>query len=79
MPEHPQPPQVQPEPNNSIRILQINLNKSKKAHLDIINENISKNYDILLIQEPYTTIFNMIRTPTNFRPIYPINRLQNEE
>ena len=79
MPEPHQPPQTQQENNDSIRILQINLNKSEKAHLDIINENVSKNYDLILIQEPYTTTFNAIRTPANFRPIYPINRLQNEE
>ena len=78
MPENQQPPQAPQENTNSIRILQINLNKSEKAHLDIINENVSKNYDLILIQEPHTTTFNAIRTPTNFRPIYPINRLQNE-
>ena len=33
----------------------------------------------MLIQEPYTTTFNAIWTPANFRPIFPINRLQNEE
>jgi hypothetical protein len=57
-----------------IRILQINLNKSEKAHLDIINEKVSQNYDIMLIQEPYTTKFNAIRTPANFRPVIPKNR-----
>ena len=63
--------------NNRLRILQINLNKSEKAHLDIINGKVSKNYDIMLIQEPYTTVFNAIRTPANFRPVFPVHRLQN--
>ena len=58
--------------------MQINLNKSEKVHLDILNENVSQNYDIILIQEPYTTSFNAIRTPTNFRPVYPTNRLQDD-
>ena len=58
--------------------MQINLNKSEKAHLDILNENISQKYDIMLIQEPYTTRFNAIRTPTNFRPVYPTNRLRDD-
>ena len=59
-----------------LRILQCNLNKSEKAHLDIINEKVSRNYDIILIQEPYTTSFNAIRTPANFRPVSPRNRNQ---
>src|ERR1700678_2291048 len=57
--------------NETLRLLQINLNKSEKAHLDIINENLSRDYDLILIQEPYTTTFNAIRTPTNFRPVFP--------
>ena len=32
----------------------------------------------MLIQEPYTTTFNAIRTPTNFRPVFPSNRFQND-
>ena len=79
MPEHPEDPQDRPEDLNRLRILQINLNKSERAHLDIINEKVSNNYDIILIQEPYSTVFNAIRTPTNFRPIFPIHRLQNQE
>jgi exonuclease III len=78
MPERPEAQREQENPN-SIRILQINLNKSEKAHLDIINERVSVNYDIILIQEPYTTTFNAVRTPTNFRPIFPIHRLLSQE
>ena len=33
----------------------------------------------MLIQEPYTTTFNTIWMPANFRLIFPVNRLQNEE
>ena len=69
---------IQQEDPKSIVILQINLNKSEKAHLDIINEDLSKKFDIILIQEPYTTVFNMIRTPAHFRPVYPLNRLQDD-
>ena len=61
-----------------LRILQINLNKSEKAHLDIINERVSEKYDIMLIQELHTTKFNAIRTPANFKPIFPSNRLADE-
>jgi hypothetical protein len=63
-----------PTAANTLKILQINLNKSQKAHLELINGQLSKTWDIILIQEPYTTVFNYIRTPTNFRPVYPENR-----
>jgi hypothetical protein len=59
--------------NEKLCILQINLNKSEKAHLDIINKQVSQNYDIILIQEPYTTIFIAVQTPTNFRPVFPFH------
>jgi ribonuclease HI/endonuclease/exonuclease/phosphatase family metal-dependent hydrolase len=79
MPPHQEPINLQNEDPISISILQINLNKSEKAHLDIINEEVSQKYDVMLIQEPYTTKFNAIRTPTNFRAVYPIDRFQNED
>jgi hypothetical protein len=78
MPE--QPEEHQDSNNNeTLRLLQINLNKSEKAHLDIINENLSQDYDLILIQEPYTTTFNAIRTPTNFRPVFPVHRLTSQD
>ena len=78
MPALQEPNNEQEEPK-SIVLLQINLNKSEKAHLDIINEKVSEKYDIILIQEPYTTKFNAIRTPANFRPVYPSNRFQDAD
>src|SRR5271168_5175239 len=78
MPE--QPEEHQDSNNNeTLWLLQINLNKSKKAHLDIIDENLSQDYDLILIQEPHTTIFNAIRTPTNFRPVFPAHRLSSQD
>jgi ribonuclease HI/endonuclease/exonuclease/phosphatase family metal-dependent hydrolase len=80
MPERPEAPQEPIDDNEQrIRLLQINLNKSEKAHLDIINEEISKNFDIILIQEPFTTVFNAIRTPANFRPVFPAHRFGNQD
>jgi hypothetical protein len=83
MPDHPEAPQNNIDQdthnNEKLRLLQINLNKSEKAHLDIINEEVSHSYNIMLIQEPYTTTFNAIRTPANFRPVFPVHRFQNEE
>jgi hypothetical protein len=64
--------------NTKIRILQINLNKSRKVHLDLVNEDLSKNYDIILIQEPHITQFNTIWTPTNFRKVIPPKRDQTQ-
>jgi ribonuclease HI/exonuclease III len=74
-----QAPHNDQENPKSLTILQINLNKSERAHLDIINEKVSEKYDVILIQEPYTTTFNAIRTPANFRQVYPANRPRDED
>ena len=77
--EQPGPLPIHPDNQEvKIRIMQCNLNKSERAHLDIINERVSQKYDIMLIQEPYTTKFNAIRAPANFRPVYPRNRRDAE-
>jgi ribonuclease HI/exonuclease III len=78
MPEQPNAPPNPAEQATKIRIIQINLNKSERAHLDIINGKVSEKYDIMLIQEPHATAFNAIRTPTNFRPIFPSNRFKDD-
>lgn len=67
--------------NNDDRLsmLQINLNKSEKAHLDILNEGISQRFDLILIQEPYITAFNAIRMPMNFRPVFLSHRLRSQD
>src|SRR6202522_1549053 len=78
MPEHREAP-LHRTNNEKICMLQINLNKSEKAHLDIINERFCQDYNVILIQEPYTTTFNAIRTPTNFRPVFPAHRLVSQD
>jgi Endonuclease-reverse transcriptase len=80
MPEQPNEHENQQEeaPPTNLRILQINLNKSEKAHLDIINDKVSSRYDIMLIQEPHATAFRGIRTPANFRPVFPKNRFTDD-
>ena len=65
--------------SHKLRILQINLNKSEKAHLELINARLSKKYDIVLIQEPHTTKFNNIRTPPNFRLAFPPHCLISQD
>jgi hypothetical protein len=57
-----------------IRILQINLNKSPNAHLDLINSVSGKNWDVILVQEPNITFFANIRTPNQFIPVTPASR-----
>ena len=61
------------EPNEvtKLRILQINLNKSITAHLELINDLLAAYWDIILIQEPYITYFNSIRTPNRFTLVMP--------
>ena len=44
----------------------------------MINRRLSEKYDIILIQEPHTTKFNAIQTPSNFRPVFPRNRYQDD-
>jgi hypothetical protein len=64
----------------SLHILQINLNKSEKAHLELINNVKAKDWDIMLVQEPHIIgHFNTIRTPTNFRPVFPDDRGRNDK
>ena len=64
---------------NTLQILQINLNKSEKAHLDLINNKLTNNWDLVLIQEPHTTFFQSVRTPPKFRPVFPTDRGRNAQ
>ena len=64
---------------NRLRILQLNLNKSERVHLDVINSTLGKNWDIILIQEPYLTHLGHIRTPNGFTGVFPPDRLANQE
>ena len=57
-----------------LRILQINLNKSVTAHLELINDLLVAHWDIILIQEPYITYFSSIRTPNHFISVTPMSR-----
>ena len=66
-------------PPDRLQILQINLNKSEKAHLDLINSALGKYWDVILIQEPYLTFLGHIQTPNGFVGIYPTDRLRNQE
>lgn len=69
---------MEPLPNR-LRIIQLNLNKSEKAHLDFINGALGKSWDIILIQEPYITHLGHIRTPNGFTGVFPKDRLSNQD
>jgi len=77
---------IDPLPNR-LQILQININKSQKAHLDLINRALGRNWDLILIQEPHILIqephithLGHIRTPNGFTSIFlqdQLARLEN--
>lgn len=58
-------------PLNRLRILQLNLNKSQKAHLNLINGPLGNNWDLILTRELYITPLGHIRTPNGFKIISP--------
>ncbi|PPR00222.1 hypothetical protein CVT24_004961 [Panaeolus cyanescens] len=62
-----------------LRILQINLNKSRKAQLDLVNDpDLQASWDLILIQEPNINFYNHITTARGFRQVYPNARTRNE-
>jgi exonuclease III len=61
--------------STNIQILQANLNKSKAAHLDLLNNSLGKHWDIIAIQEPHQTYYKAIRTPNGFQQVYPDTQL----
>ena len=78
-----QPPQEHPHHTQQLTllcILQINLNKSEKAHLELINSVKSKDWDIVLVQEPHNIgHFNTIQSSTNFHSIFSEDRGRNDK
>ena len=68
--------QLEPSPIR-LRILQINLNKSSKAHLELYNKISKKEWDIVLVQEPHVTTMGNIRTPNDFVAVTPVDRYKD--
>jgi hypothetical protein len=60
-----------------LRILQVNLNKSQKAHLELYNRVSGKEWDIVLVQEPHLTFTGNIRTPNGFVAVAPADRYKD--
>ena len=64
---------------NRLQILQINIKKSQKAHLDLINRALGQKWDLILIQEPYITFLGHICTPNGFTSVFPQDWLARPE
>lgn len=62
----------------NLRILQINLNKSNDAHLELLNNDLHKNWDIVLLQEPNQNYYKNIATARGFRQVYPSKRTRKD-
>ena len=57
--------------------LATNLNKSDKAHYNLINSPLHKNWDILALQEPYIDSFGNTKANLQWHVIYLSSHLTN--
>ena len=62
-------------PPMRLRIWQQNLNKSDKAHFDLISAPLHNDWDILLLQEPYINSFGNTKATSRWHVIYPSSHL----
>src|SRR6266481_1027539 len=60
-----------------LRIGQQNLNKSDKAHYDLINSLAHKDWDLLLLQEPYIDTYGNTKATSHWHTIYLSSHLSN--
>jgi len=58
-------------------ILQINLNKSSKAHLELYNKVSQKKWDIVLVQEPHVMAMGNIRIPNRYVMVTPVDQFKD--
>jgi hypothetical protein len=65
--------------STKLQILEANLNKSEAAHLDLMNNNLNKYWDIIAIQKPHHTYYKAIRTPNSFHQVYSGRKLQRRK
>ena len=66
-------------PPERLRIWQQNLNKSDKAQFDLINSLIQKQWDLLLLQEPYIDSFGNTKANSKWHTVYPSSHLTNND
>ena len=60
---------------NRLRIWQQNLNKSRVAQEDLINSGVYKDYDVLILQEPYIDSYGNTKATSDWRVVYPTSFL----
>ena len=71
MTEHP----IVPTTTTTLRILQLNLGKSKWAQYELINrDTLNDEFDIILVQEPWVSEFDHSPAPSSFSPVVPETR-----
>ena len=58
-----------------LKIWQQNLNKSDKAHFDLINSPVHKDWDLLLLQEPYIDKLGNTKVTSKWHTVYPSSHL----
>ena len=58
-------------------IWQQNLNKSDKAHFDLINAPLHKDWDVLALQEPYIESFGNMKANSRWHVVYLSSHLTN--
>ena len=58
-----------------LRLWQQNINKSNIVQEDLINSDIHKNYDMVLLQEPYLDRYGNMRATRYWQVVYPLLRL----
>ena len=65
-PPPPNPMSSMPQPTlKRFNVWQQNLNKSQVAQEDLINASIHKDYDVLVLQEPYIDAFGNTKATKN--------------
>ena len=67
---------IEPPPTR-LHIWQQNLNKSDKAHYNLINPPLHKNWDVLALQEPYIDTLGNTKANSWWHVVYPLPHLTN--
>ena len=52
-------------------------NKSRVAQDDLINSDIHRNHNVLVLQEPFIDVFSNTKATRNWRVIYPTSHLSD--
>ena len=60
-----------------LRIWQQNLNKSRVAQEDLINSEVYKQFDVLILQEPFIDSYSNIWATRDWRVVYPSSFLSH--